>query len=238
MSYAHYLGRDCDHATLWDGRRLNSPPGRGGLVDTVVEIWGLETYLGGSFYEPASSHVVLDVGANIGLFSIWLSLCAKGIKVLAFEPFPENVEALRTNVRGFPNIHIHALAVGRERGAARMVPVGARTLDHQLDSSKPGETQVITLADAVERAGPVVDLLKMDIEGSEYDVFEVQPDPALMRRIRSIAIEWHEHVRPGVLSLLKSRLEPTHEIKFVNDDDPRYGMIFASLRRPLTETTA
>ena len=238
ISYAHYHRRDCDHATFWNGRRLCSPAGRGGLVDTVVEIWGLETYLGGSFYEPASTHVVLDVGANIGLFSIWLSLRAKGIRLLAFEPFPENVEALRANVQGFPNVHIYDVAIGRERGTAQMIPVGARSLDHHLDSSTPGKTQVITLTDAVELAGPTVDLLKMDIEGSEYDVFEIQPEAALMRRIRNIAIEWHEHVRPGVLSLLKSRLAPTHEIRFVNDDDPRYGMIFASLRQPSTETTA
>ena len=230
MAYAHYRRGSCAKATLWNGKTLESPTGRAGLVETAVEIWGLETYCAGTFYSPAPSDVVLDVGANIGLFSAWLCQRASGIKVLAFEPFPENVSALRSNLQSWPNVQVHPCAVGRQRGTAQMVSVGTRSLDHQLDASTRGDTEVITLADAVDRAGPVVTLLKMDIEGSEYDVFADEPPAALMRRIQKIALEWHEHVRPGVLALLQERLSPTHEIVSITRDDERYGMLFARLR--------
>ena len=52
----------------------------------------------------------------------------------------------------------------------------------------------------------------------------------LMNRFRRIAIEWHEHIRPGVLGLLKERLSASHNIVQISADDERYGLLQAVRR--------
>ena len=54
-------------------------------------------------------------------------------------------------------------------------------------------------------------LLKVDIEGSEADLF-ADADPSLLARIDRVAMEYHNNLRPGTLDLLKHRLGSTHDL--------------------------
>ena len=56
-----------------------------------------------------------------------------------------------------------------------------------------------------------IDFLKVDIEGSEHDVFAAA-SPDLLRRFKRIAMEYHDQIVPGTLALLHRVLTPTHEI--------------------------
>jgi FkbM family methyltransferase len=228
IAKAHHQRLPCDCAVMWNGRRLEGPVGRGGLGETVVEIFGMEAYSRGGFYDPRPGHVVLDLGANIGIFAAWLAHSAKDIRVLTFEPSAENLVALKRNVAWWPGIEVYPFAVGGSHGRA-CLKVASRSIDHQLDVSQAGDITVLTLGEAADLAGTGsrIDLLKMDIEGSEADVFARPHPPALMSRFRKIAIEWHEHLRPGVLELLRLQLEPTHRIVAIDADDHRYGLLQA-----------
>jgi 2-polyprenyl-3-methyl-5-hydroxy-6-metoxy-1,4-benzoquinol methylase len=59
---------------------------------------------------------VLDLGANIGLFSLRAARCKPGLKVHAYEPAQRNVDVIQMNLRAnpklSPQIHVHAEAVG------------------------------------------------------------------------------------------------------------------------------
>lgn len=90
--------------------------------------------------------------------------------------------------------------------------------------------QVVTLGDVLDLADcQIVDLLKMDIEGAEHDVF-VSASPELLRRFKRIAVEYHDNLRPGTLALLQERLSATHEIVDVEGSDEGYGILRARLR--------
>jgi FkbM family methyltransferase len=223
IAAAHYRRTPCAAARLWSGHTLTHPHGRGGFADTLVEVFALETYAQG--YRPRTTHTVLDLGAHVGIVSAWLALQAPGIRVFAYEPFAENLTYLRANVAPWPSITISAEAIGQS-GRRSMTAVGSRSVDHQLGTTTQGgaTVDVISLGEAIRRAG-TVDLLKMDIEGSEAEAF-ADPVPELSA-VRCAAIEWHEHIRSGVLQLLKDRLSPTHHITRIVDDDPRYGMLYA-----------
>src|SRR3954469_2063104 len=71
LAWAHHHRRQVDRATFWDGQAIANVGSREGFVDTLVEMWGLTEYTVDGFYTPAAGHVILDVGANVGLFSIW-----------------------------------------------------------------------------------------------------------------------------------------------------------------------
>ena len=53
---------------------------------SFFEIFGLQPYTSRGFYQPHPSHTVVDIGANIGLFALYLAGCAPGIEVHCFEP--------------------------------------------------------------------------------------------------------------------------------------------------------
>src|SRR5947209_1652564 len=81
-----------------NGTRIAHPPGRVGLVEIVVELWLEQPYTRGGFYRPGDGHVIVDAGANIGLFSIWAARQNPRGRVVSLEPFSENFEYLTTNL--------------------------------------------------------------------------------------------------------------------------------------------
>ena len=90
-------GLPCDEVVLWNGTRIAHPPGRGGLLETVVELWLERSYTEG-FYRPADGDVIVDAGANVGMFAIYMGRQNRRCRVVALEPFSENFQYLLANV--------------------------------------------------------------------------------------------------------------------------------------------
>jgi FkbM family methyltransferase len=234
-------GAPCERVVLWDGTELAHPPSRGGMLETILEIWHDQVYTG-SFYRPAPGDVVIDAGANVGLFSVWFARRFPHCRVIAYEPFAENYQMLERNIRaaGVTNVEPHQAGLGGCSGFGHMAAVGPRSLDHRLavDSTNgDGTVPVQTFADVLRLAAtPRIALFKVDIEGSEYDLFE-RAESEDLNLVDRFAIEFHEHVRPGVLDLIKAKLTPTHDVSVVAAR-PEYGMLYAKqtagLRRERT----
>lgn len=116
---------------------------------------------------------VLDIGANIGYFTIlFAQLAGPDGSVHAFEPALANVELLTTNVstNGYANVTVHPVAVGAESGAGRLRLSRENPGDHQL-VGEPGEDTVDVDVVAVDALlpgiGPDLSLVKLDIQGAE-----------------------------------------------------------------------
>jgi len=202
-------------AVLWDGTRIAHPPARYGLVEALREIWLERIYTDG-FYRPADGDVIVDAGANVGLFAIYIARQNPRCRVSALEPFAENFEYLQANVgrARLKNVACHQVALGAASGTGKMQAVGTRSLDHVLrvDPEAADGVPVIPLAEIFELANAhAVDFLKVDIEGSEHDVFAAAT-PETLARFKRIAMEYHDHLVAGTLELLRRKLSPTHEI--------------------------
>jgi FkbM family methyltransferase len=67
--------------------------------------------------------LVLDIGANLGFLSIWMARQVKRGQVIAFEPMPDNLDALNYVIEksGQTNIRVEACALGDHDGTAEMV---------------------------------------------------------------------------------------------------------------------
>jgi FkbM family methyltransferase len=154
-----------------------------------------------SGYEIGSSDTVVDIGGNIGVFSVLAGRRASGGRVLAFEPVLENYTLLRAN------IELNALR--------NVTPVRAAVLDTRsddvrifLNASNTGAHSVfpgygtrptswfetvssITLEDVFRQWNiDRIDFLKLDCEGSEYQILYGLPDE-YFPRIGKIVMEYH-----------------------------------------------
>lgn len=145
--------------------------------------------------------VVVDVGANIGIFTLFAALRTSGA-IHAFEPFPGNAEYLERNLRqnGFGRVVVHRAAVNDVAGSARLylseIGGGHLLFDHNNQGSLDDWVDVtaITLEQILEEERlERIDFLKLDCEGAEGAILETTPRSCL-RRVRQIAMEFHDNV--------------------------------------------
>jgi FkbM family methyltransferase len=123
--------------------------------------------------------VFLDIGANVGFFTILgARLVGESGSVVAFEPEPRNVAALRDNValNSFANVTVVAAAVSNSTGTAALdVPHRATARLLPGDYGDPNELQVATTSiDGYlsRHPGLVPDVIKLDVEGHEHAVID------------------------------------------------------------------
>src|SRR5580704_12975262 len=165
----------CDEVVLWDGTRIFHPPVRAGLLEAAVELWLEHVYTAG-FYRPSNGDVIVDAGANVGLFTIQIARQNRRCRVIALEPFAENFRYLEANVaRACPKTVICCeVALGAGFSQGQMRAVGSRSLDHvlRIESGAADGIPVIPLAGLFDLArAQEIDFLKVDIEGSEHGAF-------------------------------------------------------------------
>jgi FkbM family methyltransferase len=114
-------------------------------------------------------YVCIDVGANIGVKSLFLSRhCHRG-QVVAIEAAPTVVQCLEANIaaNNATNIRVEKTAVGDRKGSVSFTENSAWGHVSQNGSEVP----ITTLAEIVQRLGlPRVDFIKIDVEGSEFSI--------------------------------------------------------------------
>lgn len=124
--------------------------------------------------------VVVDVGANLGYFSLLSDQCLRGRgEVFAFEPAADNFALLRENLAlNQCGAHTHAVpaALGEGNGQIELYRNDDNRGDHQIyagDGERSSES--IRVLNGAEYLGALVDridLLKVDTQGSEYAVLQ------------------------------------------------------------------
>jgi FkbM family methyltransferase len=220
----------CDEVVLWDGTHISHPPRRAGLLEAVVELWLEHVYTAG-FYRPADGDVIVDAGANVGLFAIQIARQNRRCRVIALEPFAENFRYLKANIaRACPETATcREAALGAKFSTGQMQAVGSRSLDHvlRIESSAADGIPVIPLAGLFDLArAEEIDFLKVDIEGSEHDAFAAASSD-LLGRFKRIAMEYHDQIVPGTLELLRRVLSPTHDITVRSSTMEGCGILLA-----------
>jgi len=151
---------------------------------------------------PVLQHdrVILDAGANIGLFAMYAAFHAPAARIFSMEPLPltfrrlqETIESNRLASRVSP-IEVAITGAEEVRFIAREKAPSARTR-LKTGSADPAPSGVKvncrTLASIIDEYGlETIDLLKMDIEGSEFEALLATP-VSILKRIDRIALEVH-----------------------------------------------
>ena len=145
---------------------------RPGDIGEIYDIIWREDYWFKEMQE-ADFNVVLDLGAHIGLFTLWVKSKFLKATVHCYEPDPYSYSLLQRNTQALNGVVLHQEAVGVSSGEA-MFFIDFRR--HALSSfresqgKKPISCSVKALDDVIDALGRV-DLVKFDIEGLEYEVF-------------------------------------------------------------------
>jgi len=134
--------------------------------------------------------VIIDCGANIGLTSLYLAAHYPHAHIYSIEPDAENFELLGLNTRAEPRITpIRAAVVGRSCRTVRLSTGGESWKHHVVESSEGADVPALTIEQILEEYKlRHIDLLKVDIEGAEADVFR---NGSFLDRVGFIIVELH-----------------------------------------------
>ena len=147
-----------------------------------------------------SGDVVWDVGANVGLYTDrFLSATGPTGKVIAFEPAAECHAALMERFAGKPSFSTLNIAVGANDGTVVMEMASAalaathRVLPNAIARNPQDRTVPLRSAKSICAESPdwFPNVVKVDVEGHEGDVFDGFGDLLFDKRLRAIGIEVH-----------------------------------------------
>ncbi len=224
-------GQPVTRLAVRDGPVIHSRPEDPALF-VFREIFVCSIYDSPEFYQPAKNHVVVDLGANIGIFALRCHHRAPGIRVFAVEPDHGTYVTLRDNVERNSlesTIHTYNIAVSDSDEPLYLdrptTTSGERTFGH----SKRGEpVRAMTLDQFFNDAGiEHCDLLKIDTEGAEIAIVE-GASRDVWPKVDRLAIEYHNEDTKRTSFRLESYLKDLNYVCRVNRN-PAYphGMLYA-----------
>ncbi|MFH0737104.1 MAG: FkbM family methyltransferase [Candidatus Micrarchaeota archaeon] len=199
----------------------------------VTDVWFNEVYTPKGF-EIRPTDIVVDIGGHIGSFSVFAAKKAEEGRVFSFEPVPGNFEMLKRNLgyNRLDNVSASPKAVSGRSGKKTMYLTSHDTFSHSsIESLVPDmngkiEADAISLEDIFkENKLDKIDFLKIDCEGSEYEILSRTP-LSVFKKIHKISMEYHEFDEGHDLKTLKAYLESAgYSISAV--PSKRLGMIYA-----------
>jgi FkbM family methyltransferase len=200
----YFLRKDGQFNITIDGRKFFI---RGNSVDFTVlnSIYGKGEY---DFDPGFTPEVIIDAGANIGASTLFFSKRYPGARIIAIEPEPSNFLLLKRNMEPYQNVTCMNGAVwGRNSNLSLVNPEGEKyafQFDRMPDGS--GNTKGFSIDTIMSDMDvDIADLLKMDIEGGEYSVFN-EGNTEWLKRVRVLIIELHEFINPGITDLFQKTI--------------------------------
>lgn len=187
-----------------------------------------------------SQDTIVEIGAHMGVFTLWAATQFPDIRIVSLEPCPESFAILQQNVTGncLNSVELLQSACGGELGTAVLHsrgPFSMHTLyERDLLSSSfrsVGSVPIVTLDNLfndyhIDRCG----LLKLDCEGAEYEIL-LNASDASLRRIRHIAMEYHvglnNHTPQQLANFLRDK---GFEVKVLPQRSAEDGYLYATLQ--------
>jgi FkbM family methyltransferase len=183
----------------------------------LSDVYGLE-----ALREPPKK--IIDIGAHAGLFGLASRLHFPNAVIHAYEPNPSLWPYLdhQGEIGQFTAFHE---AVGLRQGKA-VLEFGADTVFTRCVPSQSGEIEVTAISEAICRManGGIVDLLKLDCEGAEWDILK---DVEAMERVANLTMEYHLVGRESLEHLLRILRNLQFQIDFVHSDGEKHGRVRA-----------
>ena len=204
-----------------------------------VPIMGI--FLRSEYGMPPDDATLVDLGANIGAFSVYAATVARHTRVYAYEPLPQAYQVMQENVQLnelTDAIKCFNYAVAGTPAMRELFVSGTDFFFPTLIApAKPQDTcsqpvRCTTLAEIIDVNGLAqVDLLKMDVEGGEYDILYQTP-LQYFARIQEIRMEYHnlDQEEQNVSGLKDFLTSQGYTITHEQATSPTNGLLWARLQ--------
>ncbi len=220
------------------GNIMRLPLRRSGITMPLA-VYGTREELETEIFQTAvkPGMTVFDIGANIGYYTLMAAgLVGETGKVYAVEPFPLNFEAMKHNVElnGFGGIVEYTqLAISDQIGTTKLF-LGKGDNVHTLVNCIPGERETINVETVTigefQKGRRPVDMLRMDIEGGEVNVFAGMDEifksgiyPDIFFEVHPVGdIDPDPRFTPPLERLLSVGYRPKYLISSSNDRSPGF----------------
>jgi len=163
----------------------------GGDLSSFFEVIGERAYdIPAEYLDPATVRTIVDCGAHLGFSAIFFARKYPQARIVALEPNPTNFSLLCRNVAAFKRITPVQACVTGQSGTVMISTAGAGD-SHRIVETGGLAVEGMTIAEICTRFGiETIDLLKMDIEGGEAEVFANGIDG----NIRALVMELHRGI--------------------------------------------
>jgi FkbM family methyltransferase len=166
-------------------------------------------------YDLDENSLVFDLGGYEGQWAsdIFSRYCCK---IHVFEPVSEFADKIKTRFAGNKRILVHQFGLSNEN---RAVLLSVNKTSSSLYKQR-GELKEVRLVKAVdfiqENHIQKIDLMKINIEGAEYDLLEHLIDAGLISSINNIQVQFHDFVSNAEqrMIMLQKELEKTHGLTY------------------------
>jgi FkbM family methyltransferase len=145
--------------------------------------------------------VIIDAGANIGLSAVFFANQYPEALIIAIEPESSNFRMLQKNTSGYSRIRtLQAALWFEERDLLSLVQTGSndgfQVVDANQERAGARAVRGLTVEGIMREVGATsIDILKVDIEGSEKEIF--QHASSWIDRVGVIMVELHDRIRAG-----------------------------------------
>ena len=186
--------------------------------EKIVKIWHRdhgEDMLKFSFNNLNSYSIILDVGGFKGDWSSEI-FSRYGSKIHIFEPVKQNINYIENRFKNNKNIFIHSFGLGNKNAAIQISLDGVSSSVYR----KTKESEKIQIVDIVswleENKIGYIDLIKLNVEGAEYDIIERLIDRNWIEKINCFLIQFHDinDTSSNRMKKIKEFISLTHNQKF------------------------
>ena len=168
-------------------------------------------------YDLNESSVVFDLGGYEGQWTsdIYSKYCCV---VYCFEPVKEFADALSLRFARNKKIHIFQFGLSNEDKNARMTLAKNSSSTFKILKKNPTEEVVLKKAVSFMQENKInmVDLMKINIEGGEYDLLDHFLDSGFVLNIKNLQIQFHDFVPKAEMRMarIQEGLAKTHRLTY------------------------
>ena len=197
------------------------------------------------FETDSTQPFIIDCGSNVGTATLFFKLLYPNSKILAFEPSSASFKLLEKNVKinNLKNISLFQKALTDKNGTVKIYRTGgtACRINDENYYSLPNE--IVDTTQLSNYINQPVDLLKMDVEGSETLILQNLDQNKKLDFVKKIILEYHHYPHknffvtknslPKILKILEKNnfayqiQANTETIPFKESKDEKYLLIFA-----------
>jgi FkbM family methyltransferase len=177
--------------------------------------------------DKSESLNIIDVGAYIGLSILYFKSRYPNANITAFEPNPNVFPLLEENIEynNIKNVKLHNIAIGKESGKRELYVESSgfaafSTASFRKDAwngkqkSRPIVVKTEPLSKYIDKK---VDLLKIDTEGTEYEIIKELDDSGSFSKIENLLVEYHPSKNSKLQNLEKILKRNGYEVSYKQD---------------------